>query len=193
MYRCLTQQSFEDHDGYQITSISLEKEYIEKIRLWRNNQMDVLRQQTLIHAKEQYHYFNTYIKPTLNEDHPKQILFSYFYKDTFIGYGGLINIDWISKRAEISFLIDSNRASDSDLYKIDFHHFLTLVCSVAFKHLGFHRLFTETFAFRKEHMNILEDFGFRKEGVLREHTYKKEKWYDSIMHGLLAQETPHAK
>jgi RimJ/RimL family protein N-acetyltransferase len=47
------------------------------------------------------------------------------------------------------------------------------------------RLYTETFSFRKKHINILENFGFKLEGVMKMHIIKNKKIYDSLIHGML--------
>ena len=44
--------------------ISLREEDIEKIRIWRNQQRSILRQNKIITKKEQENYFNTVIVPT---------------------------------------------------------------------------------------------------------------------------------
>lgn len=190
-YKCLTRLSIKDNDGYQL--ITIRKEDIESIRLWRNNQMEVLRQKSEISAEEQQRYFQNHIFPTFTEDHPKQILFSFLFYNECIGYGGLTNIDWEASRAEVSFLVNPHRLKDGILYSHDFNHFLTLLCEAAFVDVSLHRLYTETFAFRTEHIKILEKFGFKREGVLREHIFKRNEWNDSIMHGLLAREWNRGK
>lgn len=190
-YQCLKQTAFKDEAGYQL--VTIRESDIEKIRLWRNEQMDVLRQQNKISSVEQKTYFEQVIWPTLQSRQPVQILFSFLYQDECIGYGGLTNLDWFSRRAEVSFLLDTRRLENASLYAKDYQHFLFLLCQVAFKELGMHRIYTETFSFRDAHIKVLEDFGFKREGVLREHIFKRSQWYDSIMHGLLAGEFADAE
>lgn len=191
MYKCLKIKVFEGWNGYQL--IVIRPEDRELIRLWRNAQMDILRQKVEISPEEQQKYFQSAIVPTFIEEQPKQILFSFLLDKECIGYGGLTNIDWDSGRAEVSFLVNPARASDLNHYTRDFTHFLNLLCQVAFEELHLHRVFTETFSFRVEHMHLLEKFGFQREGVLREHIYKRNQWYDSVMHGLLSEEWGHGK
>jgi RimJ/RimL family protein N-acetyltransferase len=191
MYKCLNKKDFKDQDGYQL--ITIRQEDVELIRLWRNAQMDILRQKVEISPEEQQNYFQKVIIPTFSEEQPKQILFSFLLHDECIGYGGGTNIDWDSRRAEVSFLVNPARAANLDCYAQDFTHFLDLLCQVAFEELHLHRLFTETFSFRVEHMYILEKFGFQREGILREHIYKRHQWDDSVMHGLLSGEWRHGK
>ena len=185
-YKVLKRNSLKDSDGYEI--LPIRPEDIESIRVWRNEQRDVLRQKGIIQAQEQTHYFEKTIWPTLEELQPKQILFSFLYQGTCIGYGGLTSIDWEYKRAEISFLVETARVHDQELYDKDYSHFLSLLAKITFEDLGFQRLYAETFDFREYHMRILEKFGLKQEGVLRKHVFKKGKWCDSIMHGLLREE-----
>lgn len=179
-------------DNYQL--VPIRQEDVESIRLWRNAQIDILRQNKPITSDEQQSYFEKVIWPLFKEKHPKQLLFSFLFDGICIGYGGLTNIDWEMRRAEISFLVNPERitVTDPSQYRSDFTHFLKLICQLAFNTLHLHRLYTETFAFRKSHIAILESCGFKHEGILREHIYKKNSWFDSIMHGLLAKEF-HAK
>lgn len=191
MYKCLKKNRFKDQDGYQL--IAIRQEDIEQIRLWRNAQIDVLRQKVEISSQEQQRYFQKVVWPTFIENEPKQILFSFLLKENCIGYGGLTNIEWEARRAEVSFLVNPIRTENLKTYNQDFSHFLSLLCQVAFDDLYLHRLFTETWAFRKEHIDILEKFGFKPEGILRDHVFKGNQWYDSVMHGLLAGELSHGK
>ncbi len=184
-YLCLKKNTYTDSEGYKL--VPLRSEDLEKIRLWRNAQLEILRQKIAIDSQMQQDYFREVIVPTFTQKQPLQILFSFFYHDACIGYGGLTHIDWESKRAEVSFLVDPAKIQTKE-YKKDHHHFLKLLCLVAFKDLALHRLFTETFQFRDQHIKQLEEFGFKREGVMREHVFKGEKWQDSIIHGLLTHE-----
>lgn len=185
-YLCLPKKAFEDGKGHTLVAVRLQD--IELIRQWRNSQIPVLRQLEEISAESQVSYFERMIWPTFAEAQPRQLLFSYLYQGVLIGYGGLVAMDWAAKRAEVSFLLDPARTHPAQAYAADFTSFLHLLCQVAFKTLKFHRLFTETFAFRKDHMAVLEDFGLKREGILRDHVFKNGKWVDSYMHGLLAGE-----
>ena len=62
---------------------------------------------------------------------------------------------------------------------------------VAFDDLGFNRLFTETYAFRHEHISLLEKNGFRFEGKMKQHTMINGTFVDSLLHGYL-REYQHA-
>ena len=179
-YHCLKKNAFQYQGGYSLRPIHPDD--IESIRVWRNDQIDILRQKEEITPEAQRAYFNAAIWPLFQEKQPRQLLFSLFLKDQLIGYGGLTYIDWDAKRGEVSFLTDTKR---QNLIQDDFYHYLNLLSQMTFEELGFHRIFTETYAFRKDILQILDSFGFQYEGRLREHVYKRGKWMDSIFHGLL--------
>jgi len=164
---------------------SFRRQDLSLIKRWRNDQINILRQDHLLSSNEQKAYYNNVIKPSFSQQFPKLILLSFLYDDNCIGYGGFTNIDWSSQRAEISFLIDTDRANNEILYRQDFSVFLTLLKRIAFNDLKFNRLFTETYDIRDKHIKILEKAGFRKEGVMREHVFINGEKVDSILHGFL--------
>lgn len=189
-YRCLTLDHHEQ-DTYEI--LTIRREDIFQIKNWRNEQMSVLRQNQLLTDEDQLRYYETAIRSSMEAEQPKIILFSYLQAGACIGYGGLTNIDWVSKRAEISFLVATERTQDDTTYARDFSTFLHLMQQVAFAELGFHRLFTETFDARSKHIAILESSGFQREGRLRQHVWMDGRFVDSIMHGCLREDARHVE
>jgi RimJ/RimL family protein N-acetyltransferase len=181
-YSCLKRQTI-SCQSYAVRTI--QPSDIEKVRQWRNAQMDVLRQKVKISYQEQINYYSEKIWPTLDSEKPPILLFAYLLCDQLIGYGGLVNIDWDHKRAEISFLLDPARTWDFHGYKEDFLVFLHLIKSLAFDDLSIHRLFTETYSNRIHHISVLEAAEFKLEGVLRRHVLIKDQPFDSLIHGCL--------
>jgi len=164
----------------------LEKSHIAKLKEWRNAQMEVNRQYIPLsdfHQKRWYAH--------LKED-KTQILFALMEcrakKAKFIGYCGITNIDFKNKRGELSFLVNPTRAKKEGTYNKDFLAVLNMLCQYGFEELNLNKLFSDTFEFRKEHIKILEGFGFRKEGELREQYFSKGKYFDSIIHSILLSE-----
>jgi RimJ/RimL family protein N-acetyltransferase len=182
IYKCLLNQNIALGD-YEIRVI--QDEDIQAIRCWRNAQVDVLRQASLIQPAEQISYYENYIWPLMLEDQPCNILFSFFDKGIMIGYGGLVHISWHDLRAEVSFIMSPGRASNQEAYGQDFTAFLSLIANVAFKDLKLHRLFTETYDIRPHHIEVLEANGFVREGILRDHIRIAGKPVNSIFHGIL--------
>ena len=169
-----------------IEFVPLAKTHIFLIQQWRNQQMDVLRQKTRLTRAGQIKWFAGL------KDDSRQKLFAMLgevnAKKGLIGYCGLTNMDLPNRRAEVSFLLATERTKDSTMYRKDMLAALGFLASYAFEERGFNKIFTETFAFRRKHIGILEHFGLKREGVLRNHVFINGRYYDSIMHGLLARE-----
>jgi RimJ/RimL family protein N-acetyltransferase len=184
-YKCLDRQEwvYEDYGLKVISPVE-----IETIRLWRNMQMDILRQAKTISKAEQEDYFSKYIWPEMDTDKPKNILLCFYYKDIFIGYGGLVHIAWEAKRAEISFLLNNQDKANLNLYGKHFMAFLKLIKNISFLDLRLEKIFTETYAIRPHHIELLESSGMVLEGVLRNHVLVGDKLVNSLMHGILKSE-----
>ncbi len=171
-------------DGYEL--VPLRKKDIHPIRRWRNAQIDVLRQNRLLTVAQQERYYAKEIAPTFKQHQPRQVLFSFLKDDQAIGYGGLTNLEWDHRRAEISFLVDTKISDHQNRYVEAFSKFLTLVKEIAFHELHLNRLFTETYAFRDLHIQALESAGFVREGRLLQHVFIKQEFCDSLIHGILS-------
>ena len=181
-YNCLSSSSY--HVGnYSITTIR--KKDLKLIKKWRNEQMDVLRQKTILTDADQEKYFGKVIQPSIKEKKPNSVIFSFIKKGRCIGYGGLTNIDWDSRKAELSFLVDTIHSQNTKVYRDDFSAFLQMILNLAFVELSFNRIFTETYDVRPTHVGILEKYGFRLEGRLKQHIFKRGVLLDSLVHGLL--------
>lgn len=180
-------QSPEIRLGMMVIS-PIQPEQIERIRIWRNEQLDVLRQTHPISADEQIAYFDDVIWPDMNSTTPHQILVGIHLSGEFIGYGGLVHISWHEQRGEVSFLIRTDLMKDSGTVSQIFSDYLKLIKRLAFTDLGLRRLYTETFAHRTSIIQLLESNGFIREGRMREHVLVNSVPTDSIIHGCLAHD-----
>ncbi len=180
-YSCLsgTEWSF---GPYSLRPIQFEDRVA--IREWRNAQIEVLRQTYPLTVEDQSSYFAEVVRPQLSEERPAQVLMTLWFDGCLIGYGGLVHINWDNERAEVSFLLDTGRASQSS-YSDDFRAFLAMISEVAFEDLGLHRLTTETIVERDRHLKILEASGFMLEGRMIDHRKTDSGFADSVLHARL--------
>ncbi len=182
---CLTKKRF-DFNEHSLVPIRYEDIFL--IKDWRNKQVSILRQQELLTDSQQEAYYQRCILPQFFSSTPNFILFSYLHESRCIGYGGLVHIDWLSKRAEVSFLLDPGFTSDDKVYTQKFSIFLSLIKEVSFNVLSFNKIFTETYDIRSVHIQVLEKSSFRIEGRLRQHVFIEQKYVDSLMHGYLKED-----
>lgn len=181
-YKCLKSSLFVDLD-FEIRPISVDD--IEQIRIWRNLQMQVLRQNKVITTSDQINYFNNTLLPSFSQENPSQIIFSYFKNEVLIGYGGLVHISWEDKRSELSFLLNPEFVNVENIYEEYFTKFINFMKEVNFSILDFHKLFTETYSHRSFHISILEKAGFELEGILRDHIIIEKKYFNSLIHSII--------
>ena len=164
---------------------NLRNEDLEKLRIWRNSQKKVLRQNNTLSKSNQNKYFNDYISKQVKKKFPEVILFAFKYKKKIIGYGGFVYISWENERAEVSYLLKTEYTFNKNTYKFYSLIYFALIKKLAFKIIKFKRIFTETFIFRKNHIKILEKSGFKKEGILRKHNIKNKKRVNVVVHSII--------
>lgn len=181
-YKCLDKKKIL-FKNYSL--VPLRKQHIQIIRKWRNEQMSILRQKKKLTKKEQVDYYEKIIKKTFNKKNPNLILFSLLLENICIGYGGLTNIDWIAKKSEVSFLLDTSRSKDKKTYRKDFRIFLNFILDLAFIELKMNKLFTETYDIRPIHVSVLENVGFKLENRVKRRVFVKGKYVDSLYHNYL--------
>jgi len=184
-YRCMPRPMIENETMRLET---IQPEHIERVRLWRNMQMNVLRQAEILTQKQQHAYFSRHVWPLLECSQPRNILLSCTVSGELVGYAALVHMNWRDQRAELSFLLDPGLSGDESVYARFFAAYLSLVSELAFEDLGLNRLFTETYAFRSAHIAVLEASGFLHEGLMREHCSIEGRMVDSVLHGRLAKE-----
>jgi RimJ/RimL family protein N-acetyltransferase len=176
-YKCLNNQVFENKLFSLIPIRDQDKYDILKIR---NEQIYHLRQSELLTIESQESYFKIVVDTLFDQEQPSQILFSYLENGKFIGYGGLVHINWVDKIAEISFIM--NTELEKDFFQKHWGVFLGLIEKVAFEDLGFHKIFTYAFDLRPHLYKAIEKAGFTKEAQLKEHCLFDGKYIDVVIH-----------
>jgi hypothetical protein len=189
-YNCLPIQELK-LNNYSITPIRYID--IQEIRRWRNEQIDVLRQEKIITPEQQTQYYESVIKKSFFEYQPTIILFSFFLEKDCVGYGGLTNINWKLKNAELSFICETKRSKKTDLYQKDFSVFLKLIKQLSFEHLKFVKLYTETYDIRDNHIKILEEHEFILTSTLIKNKPIRKEWINVLFHSLYNKQNSENK
>ena len=119
---------------------------------------------------------------------PDQVLLRFTLEDKLIGYGGLVHLNWEDARGEVSFLLESERAKDPNLYLRECKLFMNLLMKCAFLTLNLNKISTEAYSHREFHVRALESSGFTREGILREQTQVRGVWTDAVVASCLKSE-----
>lgn len=176
-YKALHRQIF-SQGAYSIVPIRFEDRF--DIMKWRNEQIYHLRQNKPLTERDQEYYFDQVVSKLFEQEQPNQILFSFLENNICIGYGGLVHINWVDKNAEISFIMDT--AFEGERFHEIWSCFLDLIEEVAFGELNLHKIFTYAFDLRPRLYCMLESAGFKKEAVLKEHSFFENKFIDVVIH-----------
>lgn len=150
------------------------------IMKWRNDQIYHLRQSDPLTENDQIKYFNTTINSLFQINHPEQLLFSFLRNDKCIGYGGLVHVDWIKKKAEISFIMDTQ--FEKLYFEKYWSIFLRLIEEVAFKDLNFKNIFVYAFDLRKHLYDVLSKNGFIFKSRINKAYRFKNLLYDVVIY-----------
>ncbi len=180
-YKVLNKQTY--HNGtYSIVPIRHKDRH--SIMKWRNEQIYHLRQTSPLTMETQDHYYNTVVNALFEEEKPSQLLFSYLENGICIGYGGLVHINWIDKNAEISFIM--NTELEKDAFQLHWYKYLQMLEELAFEELKFHKIYTYAFDLRPHLYKAVEQAGFIREAILKEHCFFEGKYKDVIIHSKVA-------
>lgn len=176
-YIALSQNVFKNKE-FQISPIRF-KDRLD-IMKWRNEQMYHLRQSKVLTLKDQENYFKNVISKLFSKKKPNQLLFSFFKNNNFIGYGGLVHIDWKNKSAEISFIMKTTL--EKKYFQFYWKKFLQLIEKPAFEDIKLHKLNTYAFDIRPQLYLALEESGYKKEAVLENQCFINNMYKNVIIH-----------
>ncbi|MBD2768036.1 ATP-grasp domain-containing protein [Hymenobacter sp. BT664] len=178
-YRILRLNDYH-YGAYRLVPIRLSDQ--EAIRQWRNAQLDILRQAAPLTVEAQERYFREVVAPLFTAEQPGQLLFSLLKDEELIGYGGLVHIDWLAQRAEISFLLETGRNAHIPTFQADFAAYLHLLRQVAFEDLALQKINTEAYDVRPYLTQVLEAEGFTEEARLPRHVRVAGQLVDTVFH-----------
>jgi len=178
-YICLKQQQQQEGD-YRLAPLRYEDRF--PIMKWRNEQIYHLRQNKLLTEEDQQHYFDHVVSKLFGNAQPDQILFSYLEKDTCIGYGGLVHINWTDRHAEISFIMDTRL--EKEHFAEHWSRYLTMLKKIAFEDLRLHKIYTYAFDLRPHLYTMLEANGFQREATLKGHCLFDGVYKDVVIHSI---------
>jgi UDP-4-amino-4,6-dideoxy-N-acetyl-beta-L-altrosamine N-acetyltransferase len=153
-----------------IELIPLNQEHLELVRKWRN-------------SKEvgQYMYTDDFISPEQQLKWFKNVStsdkYEYWmisYQDNLLGVVNLYDIDPRNKRTFWAFYLgDSSVRGVGIGGKVEYH-----ILSYVFDELKFHKLCCEVLGFNEAVIKMHKKYGFKEEGIFKEHINKNNQFYD---------------
>jgi len=163
--------------------LSVRKQDINQIRIWRNSQLNILRQDKEISETEQNNYYENNVFNQFKASKPDNIIFSFLKNNILIGYGGLVHIEWERSFAEVSFLAETKIAGTEEDYNVMLPSFLRAIKDVAFNDLKLNKLSAELYDIRPNYKKTLILNDFIVENVLKKNVLIENDYRDSIIFG----------
>ncbi len=181
-YKCLNQNEFQ-YNEFKIVPIRFEDRL--DIMKWRNEQIYHLRQSKPLTIEDQNTYFKNVVLKLFEQEKPQQLLFSFLKEGVFIGYGGLVHINWIDKNAEISFIMDTELEAEN--FEKNWSIYLNLIEKLAFEAMSFHKLFVYAFDLRPHLYTMLIKNKYFLDAKLKDHCRFNQNFIDVIIYSKINQ------
>ena len=168
---------------------ALERDDLRQLRDWRNDPdiFSRVREYRYLNMENQEAWFNS-----LRDDR-KTIMFgvetegkiaNYLEKKSgflFIGICGLIDIDWIGRKAEVSIYIGEKQNRQKGLGI----EILDALAKYAFSECNLNRLWAEVYELNHASQKLFEKAKYELEGTLNSHAYKNGYYQNSRIYGLM--------
>ncbi|MDF2505947.1 GNAT family protein [Clostridium sp.] len=162
-----------------ITLGNLEIIHLENIMKFfnNNNDMDLFCTNVFKH----YNDSNILTWYTDKKSDSRIQMYSILLKNIFIGYCEIYKIDLHNLSCHISIAItdSANRGKGYGKCAIE-----QLICYI-FRNLGLNRIELMVFDYNLSAINLYEEIGFLREGILREYLLKNNVFYNVYIYGLL--------
>ena len=165
--------------GKKIYLKGIEEDDLENMHKWISDSIFTHllfqgdRPPNLQHMKNE---FNTNLK-----DH-KEIVFSIVTKtDQHIGWAGIYEINWISRKGEIRFFIGEKKFWGKG-YATET---VSLLVDYAFNKLNLHRIYGGTNEENVGSIKVFKNNKFIQEGILKEEHFRNGKYYDVLRFGVI--------
>lgn len=163
-----------------INFVNIEEKDLEMIRKWRNSP-----------EVAQYMYTDDEITPGQQEEWLKKIgkeknnrYWIIEFQGKKLGLVYLNNIDYTNSKCHWGFYLgDTSLRGKGIGAKVEYQ-----LLNYVFEELQLNKLYGEVFSFNEKVVQMHERFGFRREGYLRQHINKNQKFLDVITIGLLNSE-----
>lgn len=172
--------------GKKVGLRALEKEDLSLLRDWRNitDFRKHFREVRELSLTDQEKWFDSL-------QNTRHINFMFTVVDLKtnepIGAAGLLYINWINRSADFSFYLGKDEVyvdhSDMSIEAAK------LLIDYGFNNLNLNKIWMELYEFDTKKIKFFsEEFGFKKDGILRQNCYEQGKYWDSLLISLLKRE-----
>ena len=119
----------------------------------------------------------------ISSDRHSRYFSIHYADDAAIGFGGIEDIDWISRSAQVFQILERTQDS-SDILQDS----MQAICELAFRELGLCRVSTEILAENSTLIKTYEKIGFLKEVRKRQHYFANKSYHHIVEMAMLSTE-----
>lgn len=162
---------------------ALERADLPKLKLWRNEIIDMCREYRLINDEHQERWWSDYSAQAYSP-YPKHLLYGFLLDGELVGVGGWTYIDWLNRRGELSIYI-----GDPDLRGKGYGgKYLHLLHEIAFNQLGFKSVWLEVHDWNPAGRRLYARAGYRCIGEWRNARFKDGKFWPTHIYDLTEED-----
>lgn len=171
--------------GKKVGLVAIERQDLKQLLDWRNNPdfRKHFREYRELSMADQEKWFN---EKVLGDPTTRMFAVRRLEDNELLGCCGFVYISWVHRHADLSLYIGWN-----DTY-IDDEGYAKEACDLlltyGFSELDLHKVWTEIYSFDAKKKRLYDEFGFHKDGLLRENYFYNGKWWDSLILSLLQNE-----
>lgn len=171
--------------GEKVYLCPLEQEDLELLRVWRNlpEFRKYFREYREISKEMQMKWYQAKV---LGDSSTIMFAIRDINNDELLGCCGLCYINWVHRNADLSLYIGK------DHVYIDKEGLAFEACKLLFKYafgeLGLQKIWTEIYEFDTPKYELYTEIGFSQDGFLRNQYFYDNKWWNSRIMSILANE-----
>mgnify|MGYP006289893299 FL=1 len=153
---------------------------------WNNDPELTFLDSEYPHKDESFESFLNRMKPIAEGKNPTSRLLEIFDEgeERLLGVIDIHAIDQHNRRCFIQITIGDRNSCNDDCQQ----QALDKALRYCFEHLDMHKVATTSFDFNTDWINLVKERGFKKEGALRDHVLKDDKFRDKYIFSLLEKE-----
>ena len=171
--------------GDKIYLTSIEKDDLEKLRIWRNREdyRKHFREYREISRDMQQKWYDNQV---LGDSSTIMFAIRDLASDELVGCCGLCYIKWVHRNADLSLYIGKDAAyiDDQGLAQES----CKLLFDYGFKELGLHKIWTEIYSFDTKKIALYEAIGMKLDGTLRDNYFYDGCWWDSMIYSIIGSD-----
>lgn len=160
----------------------LERKDMARINGWKNDPQVIALLDApfcYINADVDEAWFDNYMR---NRGNAIRCAIIHEKTDELIGLVSLTNIDYINQSAELHIMIGNQQNSDAAIFAV------RDMLEHAFYNMNMHRIELTVLVSNQRAQHVYEEYGFKREGILRQAYFKQGKFEDVYQYAVLREE-----